>query len=165
MRYGYDAEEVAQLLNPLDAPVVFGHCCLTGSFELNDCFAEEWLKTTARRITYIGASDNTLWDEDDILERREVEHMQASGGSSVGETLDQGLRQTAAAYPATAEYYFTIYHVFGDPTIRMLPVSLSLEHTPLTDTADSVGARGMGVVVAVVPRLMPVKPAANTAAS
>ena len=139
MRFGYDEAQLSQLTNVRDAPIVFGHCCLSGSFEVDDCFAEEWLLNTTRGVAYIGASDNTFWDEDDILEKREFRFMAEHSGSTLGEALDEALRQTAAVYPETAEYYFTIYHLFGDPTLRLFPIPLSIQHTPLTDTADNTG--------------------------
>ena len=119
--------------------MVFGHCCLTGSFQLADCFAEMWTKTTARAVAYVGASHNTYWSEDDLLQRREFDWLAANPAGSVGGALDDALRRTAAVYPRTAEYYFTIYHVFGDPTVRLLGSAISLNHKPLVDTGDAAG--------------------------
>jgi carboxypeptidase D len=139
LRYDYDGADLAGLTNTLDAPVVFGHCCLTGSFQVDDCFAEEWLATKERGVVYVGGSQNTLWDEDDVLERREFQYFDEHPGSSIADALDWGLRQTATAYPATAEYYFTIYHIFGDPTVRPFGLPLEVIHTPLADTIHRAG--------------------------
>lgn len=146
-RYDYDGTDLAGLTNALDAPVVIGHCCLTGSFQLDDCFAEQWLASTARAVLYVGGSESTLWDEDDLLERLEFQYFYEHSGCTVAEALDWGLRQTAAAYPTTAEYYFTIYHLFGDPTVRLFGLPLTIEHTPL---ADSTSRNGPYVVEASV---------------
>jgi carboxypeptidase D len=136
LRYDYDGTDLAGLTNTLDAPIVIGHCCLTGSFQLDDCFAEQWLATKERAVAYVGGSQNTLWDEDDTLQRREFQWLYEHPGGTLSEALDWGLRQTAAAYPTTAEYYFTIYHVFGDPTVRVFGLPLEITHVPLADTAQ-----------------------------
>ncbi len=139
LRYGYDGADLAGLTNTLDAPVVFGHCCLTGSFQIDDCFAEEWLATKERAVAYVGGSQNTYWDEDDVLERREFQYFHEHRGASVAQALDWGLRQTAAAHPNSGEYYFTIYHVFGDPTVQLFGPSVEVTHTPLADTGSRAG--------------------------
>jgi carboxypeptidase D len=139
LRYGYDGNDISGLTNTLDVPIVLGHCCLTGSFQLDDCFAEQWLATKERAIAYVGASQNSLWDEDDLLQRREFQWLFEHPGGSLSEALDWGLRQTAAAYPGTAEYYFTIYHVFGDPTVRLFGLPLEITHEALADASQRAG--------------------------
>jgi carboxypeptidase D len=143
LRYDYEVTDLAGLLNTLDAPIVIGHCCLTGSFQLDDCFAEQWLATKERAVAYVGGSQNTLWSEDDTLQRREFQWLYEHPGGTLSEALDWGLRQTAAAYPSTAEYYFTIYHVFGDPTVRLFGLPLNITHEPLVDTCQRAGHYGV----------------------
>lgn len=138
-RYDYDSSDLAALTNALDAPIVLGHCCLTGSFQIDECFAEAWLATTARAVAYVGGSESTYWDEDDLLERREFQWLHEHTGGTFGDALDYGLRQTAAAYTDSAEYYFTIYHIFGDPTVRLFGLPLTVAHEPLADTSDRTG--------------------------
>jgi hypothetical protein len=42
-----------------------GNCCVTGSFGSPECFGETWLRAEGKGgIGYIGASMNTLWNED-----------------------------------------------------------------------------------------------------
>lgn len=138
-RYDYRIGTLSSLTNMLDAPIVLGHCCLTGSFQTDTCFAEAWLATPQRAVAYVGGSQDTLWDEDDVLERGEFQWLYEHPGGTLGEALDEGLRQTAAAYPDTAEYYFTIYHVFGDPTVRPFGLPLAISHEPLADTGNRTG--------------------------
>ncbi len=139
VRYDYNGAALSALSNTLDAPIVIGHCCLTGSFQLDDCFAEQWLDTKERAVAYVGGSQNTYWDEDDELERREFQWLYEHPGGTLSEALDWGLRQTAVAYPSTAEYYFTIYHVFGDPTVQPFGLPLAVTHEPLADTCQRAG--------------------------
>lgn len=118
-RYNYNVDALANLTNCLDAPIVFGHCCLTGTFTNDRCFAEAWMETTARGIVYIGASDSTFWDEDDILEKQEFQAMADDPSLPIGDALAYGLEQVHAHYPEDAQYYSTIYHIFGDPTVAL----------------------------------------------
>ncbi|HUW62268.1 MAG TPA: C25 family cysteine peptidase [Candidatus Bathyarchaeia archaeon] len=118
-RWGYGISDMAGLENSLDAPIVFGHCCLAGSFDLGTCFAEAWIETTARGIVYIGASNETYWAEDDVLERQEFQAMADIPECRISDAVELGLEQVHAQYPSRAEYYFTIYQCFGDPTVSL----------------------------------------------
>jgi len=118
-RYGYNVGSLAGLINNLNTPIVLGHCCLTSTFDTDQCFGEAWMETTARGIVYIGGSESTYWDEDDLLEREEFAAMTATAGLSIGAALETGLREVYNHYPARAEYYFTIYQLFGDPTVSL----------------------------------------------
>lgn len=119
LRYNYDLSQLLLLTNTLDAPIVFGHCCLTGSFQIANCFAEQWINTTARAVAYIGASNSTYWIEDDILEKNEFWAMRFDPSIAIGQAVDYGLERVADMVPESAEYYYTIYHIFGDPTISL----------------------------------------------
>ncbi|MCX5771095.1 MAG: C25 family cysteine peptidase [Candidatus Hydrogenedentes bacterium] len=118
-RWGYNIASLGGLTNSLDAPIVFGHCCVTGSFDLGACFAEAWMETTARGIVYIGASNYTYWGEDDLLEKQEFQAMENIPNCRIGDAVEFGLEQVSAQYPSTGQYYFTIYQCFGDPTVSL----------------------------------------------
>ena len=118
-RWSYGIPNMAGLTNNLDTPIVFGHCCLTGSFDLDTCFAEAWMETTTRGIVYIGGSNVTYWDEDDVLEKQEFQAMKDIPNCRVSDAVQFGLEQVHAQYPSSAEYYFTIYQCFGDPTVSL----------------------------------------------
>ncbi len=142
--YGYGLTALTTLVNDFDAPVVFGHCCVTGSFALPTCFAEAWLETTARGVAYVGASNNTYWDEDDLLERQEFQAMKDTQGLALGNAVEYGLMRVNALYPASGQYYSTIYHVFGDPTVSLFgPGGLSITTNatlPMAYTGESYSA-------------------------
>ena len=151
-RWGYGISNLAGLTNSLDAPIVFGHCCLTGSFNLGACFAEAWIETTARGIVYIGASNETYWIEDDVLERQEFQAMKDIPGCRIGDAVQFGLEQVNAQCPSHAEYYFTIYQCFGDPTVSLFgegalaiitPSVLPLAYLgePYSATIDAAGGK------------------------
>jgi PKD repeat protein len=135
-RYGFDVTRMSMLANTLDATVVLAHCCDTGTFNQPTCFAEAWMETTARGVIYVGASDYTYWDEDDIMERREFEAMNAAPGLSIGETVTTGLRSVHDNYFSRAQYYHTVYQIFGDPSLSMLgSPELSIITSPILPIA------------------------------
>jgi hypothetical protein len=118
-RYNYGLSNLQLMTNTNDTPIVFGHCCLTASFGIDNCFAENWIKTTARGIVYIGGSDSTYWIEDDVMEKAEFWAMYMNREVSIAHAVDYGLERVHDMTPSSAEYYYTIYQVMGDPTVRL----------------------------------------------
>jgi len=132
--------DVANMTNIHKYPIFVGNACLTGKFDANDCFGEV-LTNAANKGTvgYIGASDNTYWDED---------YYWAVGYSTVsanptfansGPGIFDGIfHDHGEAFPAWSinmgqiarkgnlavtqggtrvQYYWEVYHVFGDPSL------------------------------------------------
>lgn len=124
MRYSYNTAALAALTNSLNAAVVLGHCCQAGTFDLDRCLAEAWIETTGRGIVYVGGSSYTYWGPDDVMERAEFQAMADGPMVTMGEAIEAGLLEVHNQYPGTADgeaqYYYTIYHIFGDPTVSML---------------------------------------------
>ncbi|MCZ7586746.1 MAG: C25 family cysteine peptidase [Deltaproteobacteria bacterium] len=60
--------QVAELTNEL-FPVVFSYACVTGTYDLDESFAETWVRSAYGATAFWGASENSYWDEDDILEK------------------------------------------------------------------------------------------------
>jgi len=119
VRYDYGLAALTGLSNAAQVPIVFGHCCNSGAFGLDVCFAEGWLQTSARGVTYVGATDDTYWGEDELLQKTEFEAMRSTARLSVGKALEQGLLTVHEQYPDRAQHYFKVYHVLGDPTLIM----------------------------------------------
>ena len=117
--YDFDVTKVALLDNTLDAPIVFGHCCQSGAFQHPVCFAESWLYTSARGIAYVGASADTYWDEDDTFERQEFKAMHDTPALYLADAVEYAQDRIRTTSPTYAQYYATIYHVFGDPTVAL----------------------------------------------
>ncbi|MEI7501012.1 MAG: C25 family cysteine peptidase [Bacteroidota bacterium] len=60
----FSIADIASLQNAHKYPLMVGNCCLTSKFEIN-CFGEELLRAANKgAIGYIGASNNSTWDED-----------------------------------------------------------------------------------------------------
>jgi carboxypeptidase D len=128
-KYNYNIAALSGLYNNLDAPIVFGHCCESAEFDVNTCFGEGWLLTTSRGIAYCGATANSYWDEDDILQRGEFAAMGQTAGLTVGKAMDAGLARVRQQYPSSGQYYYTIYHLLGDPTVGLFARSAAVQIT------------------------------------
>ena len=133
----FHREEVAQLNNGWDLPIVFSFVCNTGDFGndysgvgLEKCFGEEMVTAGSPAnpkgaVAMIGPSDldtdtrfnnvicGAMWDE--ILEFRKTELAPAlqAGKDSVG-TQFEGLIINNTNIP---DFYYHIYGVLGDPSI------------------------------------------------
>lgn len=121
-------------------PLVIGNCCLTSSFQVSKCFGEAWLRTPNGAIGYIGGSNSTYWDEDlwwgngkyTIVHpyTKDNPPTMEDTGKGFYESLFTDAPSIAAAMIAgnlaveeTASsrklYYWEVYHLFGDPTLKL----------------------------------------------
>jgi|GEM_PF-2182756 len=111
-------------LNSGSVPVfVISNACETGSFSIGECFGESWIRTADKgAFAFIGASNSTYWEPDDIMERGMYDGFFEEGKTNIGSMLYQGLfdvfSQTAASDDWTYKYYFDVYNILGDPSIK-----------------------------------------------
>ncbi|MEA1973374.1 MAG: C25 family cysteine peptidase, partial [Candidatus Cloacimonadota bacterium] len=119
-----------------------GNCCLTNHFDTGECFGEAWLRAEDKgAIAYIGGTNSTLWDEDywwgvgngnanGSAESYEETGIGVYDGlfHSHGEDFDTWFTSAAQMIIAgnlavvegnssSANYYWEIYSVMGDPSI------------------------------------------------
>ncbi len=97
-------------------PLVIGNCCVTGKFD-EECFAEAMTNDEHAASSYIGASNNTYWDEDDIWERRLYDGIFEEDFAYLASFMYKGNLEVYLWDDESAEYYFEIYHSFGDPAM------------------------------------------------
>lgn len=122
-------------------PLVIGNCCLTGSFQVSECFGEAWLRAENKgAIGYIGGSNSTYWDEDLWWGNGAytIAHPNSSGAAPQKENTGTGCydflftKQASNAAimkignlavqeagASRAKYYWEVYHLFGDPSVIM----------------------------------------------
>ncbi len=138
----WDAPSVSQanvrnLTNANEYPFVISNACLTGKFDVDECFAETWIRQTDKAaLAFMGASNNTMWNEDDAFARRMYDSTFVADYYFIGGMQHKGLWAVAQDYPSRRNYYFEIYHVFGDPSIALWftpPEAMSVSH-PATST-------------------------------
>ncbi len=128
-------------------PLVVGNCCLTGSFQQQTCFGEKWLRVADKgAIGYIGGSNYTYWDEDLWfgVGNCAITTSINSGNSPKKEDTTPGMYEAGfgeyasnmpfkyavnasvmvagnlavqASTSSRKEYYWQVYHLFGDPSL------------------------------------------------
>lgn len=100
-------------------PFVVSNSCLTGAFETSESFAETWMRHPKGAVFYWGSVDLTYWDEDDILERRQVDGMFADR-RTFGEITNFALSEVWRHYggQGRSAYYWETYTSFGDPSVE-----------------------------------------------
>lgn len=117
-RWSLGVSELALLGNEEDPPVVLSHGCSTARFEAESSLGEAWLETDRRAVAFIGATADTYWDEDDWLEKEEFRWLTAETPLTLSEALWRGLEDVARRSPEGG-YYHQVYHLLGDPTLRL----------------------------------------------
>lgn len=138
-------ERIPDMTNKGMYPLMVGNCCLTGKFDSRSCFGESLLRAKdAGAVSYIGATNNTYFPQDVTWAigfpsqgfLPDVQHAYENTGFGAMDawchTHDEDYSkwaQTAydivrsgnievqrAYYNAYVEYYWQVYHVFGDPS-------------------------------------------------
>ncbi len=134
--------DVNGLANDGEYGLVVGNCCLTGCYDWPECFGETWLRAPHKgAIGYVGASNNSYWDEDywwgvgyravivaqptydsgalgayDGLFHDHGEDMSLWYVTNDALVFCGNLAVTQAGSSLT-EYYWNIYNLLGDPSL------------------------------------------------
>jgi hypothetical protein len=110
--------DVTGLTNINMLSFVCSHACVTGNYNIGECFGETWVRTPNKAaIIFWGSSANTLWGEDDILERKTLADFY--NFKSVGGMTETGKLGLYSHYGGSGytKYYFECYNIFGDPSV------------------------------------------------
>ncbi len=124
-------------------PFVITNACQCGEFQLNgdgDCFSETWLKADGGAVASWAASNNSLWDEDDLIEkavwaaflpalraRTDDPHMASypwptdEAFTTIGAVTDLGLQifYERADASWSIQYAVEEYNLLGDPSVDL----------------------------------------------
>lgn len=116
---------------------VASHACVTADFNTPESFGDTWMiEPVSGGLTFFGASDNSYWDEDDILERTIFDTLYADSElidlPSVGTMTHAGLVAVDAQF-SRGDYYWEEYHIFGDPS---LVITMGLKYPDFRINAD-----------------------------
>lgn len=142
----FNNSHVSAMQNEGKYGIMIGNCCLTGKFNSSsDCFAEVLLRTANKgAVAYIGGSEVTYWPQDyywavgaranctanptyDASKLGSYDRVFHTHGenasvwtSSISAFMQGGnLSVEASNSDATdKKYYWEIYHLFGDPSLR-----------------------------------------------
>jgi len=138
-----DSDDVEALTNYGEYPFVISNACITGSFHLTECFGEAWIRQYDRgAIGFLGASNNSYWGEDDEMERRMFDDAFWDEYYFMGGLTNRGLYGVYLAYSGTAEYYYDIYNLLGDPSVALwfsAPGALSASHPASIGIGEDIG--------------------------
>jgi len=112
-------------LTGVAVPYVASHACVTGDFTIDESFADTWvIEPVNGALTIAAASNNSYWDEDDILERVTFDLLYSDPTGavvpSVAEMKHGGLVAVDASGSSLDQYYWEEYHIFGDPSLEIV---------------------------------------------
>jgi len=153
----FNISHVQTMTNAGKYPIMVGNACLTNKFDQPVCFGEALLRARNKgAIAYIGASDNTLWDEDyywavgvgaisanptyasttsglyDL-----IFHTHGEAHSDWALTAYQYLQAGNLAVTqggSNAQRYWELYHLMGDPSLmpyRTVPTTMTVFYNPI----------------------------------
>lgn len=111
--------QIDNLANAPAFPLVLSFGCEAGIYGADDLSLGEAFVKAANRgaAAFWGASHPTFWYEDDYLERRFFDGLFSGRLLTVGEMVLTALMEVwLRGYP-TADYYFEIYNLLGDPSL------------------------------------------------
>jgi len=154
----FKVTDIPTLQNEGKYPLMVGNCCLSNKFDVSECFGEALLRANNKgAIGYIGASNNTTWDEDfwwacgvgtvsanpsyastslGALDRIMHTHNEpfSQWYVSQGQMLNAGNMAVTQGSPSSYDYYWEIYHLMGDPSLMpyfKIPAVISANYMPL----------------------------------
>ena len=159
----FEQADLNGVLPPDAAPFVISNACITGSFAYaSDCWGEMWLAHSSGAILFWGASNNSYWDEDDILEKRLWDGVFVDGITRFADITQNAKLETLAHYGAVdnMEYYFEMYNNLGDATIdfytgipydatSLYPTQLPVGIGSISFTVTDAGTAVQGALVSV----------------
>ena len=129
----------SNLHNGVKTPFEQTYACLTGKYTETECFQEAWLRAPEKgAAAAFGSSVTSLWDEDDILQRRMFDEIFDSGYVWVMGAIDAAKMDFYAHYGdntgnVSTIRYFQMYNLFGDPSMYIythVPYTYSVSHAP-----------------------------------
>ncbi|MCR4829612.1 MAG: T9SS type A sorting domain-containing protein [Bacteroidales bacterium] len=141
----FTTSHVSQMTNNDKPMVMIGNCCLSSSFQQNECFGEALLRkgNNAGAVGYIGASNYTYWTEDfywqvgvrnnvsntcnptynasnlGMYDRLFHTHNESYTNQylTLGGMIRAGNMAVESSTSTLKTYYWQVYHVMGDPSL------------------------------------------------
>jgi hypothetical protein len=139
----FTTSQVSQLKNADKYGIMIGNCCQSGDFSIGECFGEALLRAEKKgAMGYIGASNYSYWEEDfywavgvrgtvtanpvymplalGMYDKLFHTHNESSDSwvSTLGGIMTAGNMAVQSSTSDIKQYYWEIYHCFGDPSVR-----------------------------------------------
>jgi hypothetical protein len=146
---GFSNTHVNALVNDNMLPFIVSVACLNGRFDGYTCFGEAWLQATngAEPTGAIGAymsSINQDWNEPMDAQDEIADLLVGTSAEGVRRTFGglcyNGCGHMLDAYGAAGEDDFLTWHIFGDPSLRVMtdtPEALTVTHDASVDAFAS----------------------------
>ena len=169
----FTTSDIAELTNNNKPMVMIGNCCLTNSFQVDECFGEALLRkdNNAGAVGYIGASNSTYWDEDfcwavgfrnninntcdpsydannlGMYDRLFHTHGEAYSiwHTSMGAMIYSGNMTVEGTSSSRREYYWQIYHLMGDPSLMPYINGTAPDMTANVPSALTIGCNSFTI--------------------
>ncbi|MBN1755783.1 hypothetical protein JW877_06170 [bacterium] len=119
----FSQANVNSLTNSNRYPLICSHACLTGDIaHSSECFGETWIRASNKgAANFWGSSVTSLWDEDDILQRRFFDGVFSQHITWLSGMCDYAKLQLYNAYGGGGytHRYYEMYNILGDPTFDL----------------------------------------------
>ena len=142
---GFSTTHVNALVNDNELPFIVTVACVNGQFAGYTCFAEAWLRATHNgeptgAIGMYASSINQSWAPPMCAQDETVDLLCAEAYFSFGALCFAGSCQMMDEYGAGGIQMFDTWHVFGDPSLRVVGIAES--PTGLKVTGEDLAASG-----------------------
>ncbi|NQU21078.1 MAG: proprotein convertase P-domain-containing protein, partial [Candidatus Nealsonbacteria bacterium] len=135
----FSQADVRNLTNDAMYPLVASFSCVTGTYTLDECFTETWLRVADKgAVAVVGSSVNSYWTEDDVLQKKLFDAIYDEGYVGYGNAWMRAKELFLEYFGVspTTRRYFEMYNMLGDPTVEVLglefgirsPAELPLAH-------------------------------------
>jgi hypothetical protein len=116
----FDQDDVNSLTNENMYPFVCSHACVTGTFDVPECFGETWVRAENKgALAFWGSSINTHWTEDDIIEKRVFDAWWYDGLEKIGQMTDKGMYDAYQEFGSGMQQFIDSYNILGDASIKI----------------------------------------------
>ncbi len=131
-------QDNVRALNNTWYPFVFSFACKTGAYQIEESFGETWLRSEHGASTFYGASVDSYWDEDDILEKSVFGAMFQDSLTIVSTIFEHGMFSLINYFGGingTTLRYLEMYNLMGDPSMPVMKI-IPPDSTPPTAIED-----------------------------
>ena len=140
---GYGISDIDGLTNVGMYPFVISNACLTGSYQIDDCFGEHWVRQTDKgAIGFLGAAESSFWDEDDQYQPDLYRSIFDDAFYGLADFNNRAKERTRIHFGETSAvlYYYEIYNILGDPSLNIWMGSIGsmdISHNPICPISAS----------------------------
>jgi len=124
---------------------VLSFSCITGTFNIDECFMETWVLAEDKgAVAAWGSSVNSYWTEDDVLEKRLFDVLWDDDVRELG-PLYNATKIVYAGEMGTGSFtrrYFEMYNHMGDPALFIPYASSTAMRVSPSSPFDSEGQSG-----------------------